>query len=88
MGKVHHSAQKLFLKNNGPQRKTVKNLGISLSTEHHIKQFRESQETFVRKGQGQKLIMDGHDLQALRQHYRHNSVVDIAAWAREKNHYL
>ncbi|XP_029947370.1 uncharacterized protein LOC115388384 [Salarias fasciatus] len=74
-------------KNNVPQRKIAKNLGIALSTVHNIiKRFRESGQITVRKGQGRKPILTGCDIQALRQHCMENkldSVVEITAWAQK-----
>ncbi len=40
----------------------------------------------MRKGQGQRPLLDAHGLQALRRHcitHRHDSVIDITKWAQE-----
>ncbi len=73
------------LKNNVPQYQTAKALQISSSKEHNIiKQFRETVEISVRKGQGRRPLLDACGLQALRRHiitHRHDSVIDITKWA-------
>ncbi len=75
------------LKNNVPQCQIAKALQISSSTVHNIiKRFRETGEISVRKGQGQRSLLDAHGLWALRRHYithRHDSVIDITKWAQE-----
>ena len=49
------------------QRKIKKNLGLSQSRVHNIvKRFRESGEISVRKDQGRKPLLKGHDHRALR----------------------
>ncbi|KAK3517105.1 hypothetical protein QTP86_004039 [Hemibagrus guttatus] len=69
------------------QRKIAKSLKLSSSTVHNIIQrFRESGTISVRKGQGQKTILDARDLQALRRHcitYRNATVMEITTWAQE-----
>ncbi|KAK3553990.1 hypothetical protein QTP70_019031 [Hemibagrus guttatus] len=69
------------------QRKTAKSLKSSSSTMHNIIQrFRESGTISVRKGQGQKTILDARDLRALRRHcitYRNATVMEITTWAQE-----
>jgi len=62
------------------QSKIVKNFGLSASTEQNIvKRFRESGETSVLKGQGQKPLLE--ELGALRQHCmrnRHATMINTA----------
>ncbi len=57
------------------------------STVHNIiKRFRETGEISVRKGQGQRPLLDARGLPALRRHFithRHDSVIDITKWAQE-----
>uniref|UniRef100_A0A9J8B971 Transposase Tc1-like domain-containing protein n=1 Tax=Cyprinus carpio carpio TaxID=630221 RepID=A0A9J8B971_CYPCA len=69
------------------QRKIAKSLKLSSSTVHKIIQrFRESGTISVRKGQGRKTILDGHDLWALRWPsitYRNATVMEITTWAQE-----
>ncbi len=69
------------------QRKNEKSLKLSSSTVHNIIQrFRESGTISVRKGQGQKTILDARDLRALRRHcitYRNATVMEITTWAQE-----
>ncbi len=69
------------------QRKIAKSLKLSSSTVHNIIQrFRESGTISVRKGQGQKTILDARDLRALRRHcitYRNATVIEITTWAQE-----
>ncbi len=69
------------------QRKIAKSLKLSSSTVHNIIQrFRESGTISVRKGQGQKTILDARDLRALRWHcitYRNVTVIEITTWAQE-----
>ncbi len=69
------------------QRKIEKSLKLSSSTVHNIIQrFRESGTISVRKGQGQKTILDARDLRALRRHcitYRNATVMEITTWAQE-----
>ncbi|KAK3529761.1 hypothetical protein QTP86_003036 [Hemibagrus guttatus] len=69
------------------QRKIAKSLKLSSSTVHNIIQrFRESGTISVRKGQGQKTILDARDLWALRRHcitYRNATVMEITTWAQE-----
>ncbi|KAK3560817.1 hypothetical protein QTP86_019501, partial [Hemibagrus guttatus] len=51
-----------------------------------IQRFRESGTISVRKGQGQKTILDARDLRALRRHcitYRNATVMEITTWAQE-----
>ncbi len=76
-----------YFKNNVPQRQIAKALQISSSTVRNIiKSFRENGEISVRKGQGQRPLLDACGLQALRQHcitHRHDSVIDITKWAQE-----
>ncbi len=71
-----------YFKNNVPQHQIAKALQISSSTVHNIiKNFRETGEISVRKGQGRRLLLD-----ALRRHcitHRHDSVIDITKWAQE-----
>ncbi len=77
----------VYFKNNVPQRQIAKALQISSSTVHNIiKRFRESGEISVRKGQGQRPLLDACGLRALRRHcitHRHDSVIDITEWAQE-----
>ncbi len=67
--------------------KIAKALQISSSTVHNIiKRFRETGEISVRKGQGQRPLLDARGLRALRRHcitHRHDSVIDITKWAQE-----
>ncbi len=76
-----------YFKNNVPQRQIAKALQISSPTVHNIiKRFRETGESSVSKGQGQRLLLDACGLQALRRHcitHRHDSVIDITKWAQE-----
>ncbi len=69
------------------QRKIAKSLKLSSFTVHNIIQrFRESGTISVRKGQGQKTILDARDLRALRRHcitYRNATVMEITTWAQE-----
>ncbi len=69
------------------QRRIAKSLKLSSSTVHNIIQrFRESGTISVRKGQGQKTILDALDLRALRRHcitYRNATVMEITTWAQE-----
>ncbi len=69
------------------QRKIEKSLKLSSSTVHNIIQrFRESGTISVRKGQGQKTILDARDIRALRRHcitYRNATVMEITTWAQE-----
>ncbi len=59
----------------------LKALEISSSTVHNIiKRFRETGEIFLRKGQGQSLLLDARGLWARRRHcitHLHYSVIDI-----------
>ncbi len=51
-----------------------------------IKRFRETWEISVRKGQGQRHLLDARGLRALRWHcitHWHDSVIDITKWAQE-----
>ncbi len=74
-------------KNNVPQHQIAKALKISSSTVHNIiKRLRETGETSVRKGQGQRPLLNARGLRALRGHWithRHDSVIDITKWAQE-----
>ncbi len=76
-----------YFKNNIPQCQVAKALQISSSTVHNIiKQFRETGEISVRKGQGQRPLLETCGLWALRRHcitHRHDSVIDITKWAQE-----
>ncbi len=76
-----------YFKNNVPQRQIAKALQISSSTVHNIiKRFRETGDISVRKGQGQRTLLDARGLRALRWHcitHRHDSVIDITKWAQE-----
>ncbi len=76
-----------YFKNNVLQRQIAKALQISSSTVHNIiKSFRETGEISVRKGQGQRPLLDACGLRALRRHcitHRHDSVIDITKWAQE-----
>ncbi len=76
-----------YFKNNIPQHQIAKALQISSSTVHNIiKRFRETGEICVRKGQGQRPLLDARGLWALRRHcitHRHDSVIDITKWAQE-----
>ncbi len=75
-----------YFKNNVPQRQIAKALQISSSTVHIIKRFRETGEISVRKGQGQRPLLDARGLWALRRHcitHQHDSVIDIPKWAQE-----
>ncbi|XP_041641385.1 uncharacterized protein LOC121508528 [Cheilinus undulatus] len=91
MGTPHSERLRLKIvqqfQNNVPQREIAKNLGMSASTVHNIiKRFRESGGITVRKGQGRKPILDVRELRALKQHCiqnRHDTVVDITAWAQK-----
>ncbi len=83
--RVHKKIVEYF-KNNVPQRQIAKALQISSSTVHNIiKKFRETAEISVRKGQGQRPLLDAHGLRALRWHCitLHDSVIDITKWAQE-----
>ncbi len=70
-----------------PQRQIAKALQISSSTVHNIiKRFRETGEISVRKGQGQRPLLDARGLWALRRHcitHQHDSVIDITKWAQK-----
>ncbi len=76
-----------YFKNNVPQRQIAKALQMSSSTVHNIiKRFRETGETSVRKGQGQRPLLDARGLRTVRRHcitHRHDSVIDITKWAQE-----
>ncbi len=76
-----------YFKNNVSQRQIAMALQISPSTVHNIiKRFRETGEISVRKGQGQKPLLDARGIWARRQHcitHRHDSVIDITKWAQE-----
>uniref|UniRef100_A0A9J8AAK4 Transposase Tc1-like domain-containing protein n=1 Tax=Cyprinus carpio carpio TaxID=630221 RepID=A0A9J8AAK4_CYPCA len=69
------------------QRKIAKSLKLPSPTVHNIIQrFRESGTISVRKGQGQKTILDACDLRALKRHcitYRNATVMEITTWAQE-----
>ncbi len=84
--RVHKKIVEYF-KNNVPQCQIAKALQISSSTVHNIiKRFRETGEISVRKGQGQRPLLDARGLRALRRHcitHRHDSVTDITKWAQE-----
>ncbi len=83
--RVHKKIVEYF-KNNVPQRQIAKALQISSSTVHIIKRFKETGEISVRKGQGQRPLLDARGLRALRRHcitHRHDSVIDITKWAQE-----
>ncbi len=70
-----------YFKNNVPQRQIAKALQISSYRVHNIiKRFRETGEISVRKGQGQRPLLDARGLLALRRHcitHQHDSVIDI-----------
>ena len=74
-------------KHNVSQHKIAKNLGLSPSTVHNIvKIFRESGEIIVCKGQGQKLLLNARNHQALRRYClrnRHATMMDMVTWAQE-----
>ncbi len=76
-----------YFKNSVPQHQIAKALQISSSTVHNIiKRFGETGEISVRKGQGQRPLLDARGLRALRRHcitHRHDSVIDITKWAQE-----
>ncbi len=76
-----------YFKNNIPQHQIAKALQISSYTVHNIiKRFSENGEISVRKGQGQRPLLDARGLRALRRHcitHRHDSVIDITKWAQE-----
>lgn len=63
------------------------NMSSSSTVDNIMKRFWESGEIYVCKGQGQNIILDAPPkLQGLRWHCiknRHDSVMDIAAWAQE-----
>ncbi len=84
--RVHKKIVEYF-KNNVPQRQIAKALQISSSTvQNIIKRFRETGEISVRKGQGQRPLLDARGLWALRWHcitHRQDSVIDIIKWAQE-----
>ncbi len=84
--RVHKKIVEYF-KNNVPQRQVAKALQISSSTVHTIiKRFKETGEISVRKGQGQRPLLDARGLRALRRHcitHLHDSVIDITKWAQE-----
>ncbi len=84
--RVHKNIVEYF-KNNVPQCQIAKDLQLSSSTVHNIiKRFRETGEISVRKGQGQRPLLDARGLRALRRHcitHRHDSVIDITKWAQE-----
>ncbi len=84
--RVHKKIVEYF-KNNVPQRQIAKALQILSSTVHNIiKRFRETGEISVRKGQGQRPLLDAWGLRALRRHcitHRHDTVIDITKWAQE-----
>ncbi|KAK3573599.1 hypothetical protein QTP86_030014, partial [Hemibagrus guttatus] len=68
------------------QRKILKSLKLSSTVHIIIQRFRESGTISVRKGQGQKTILDARDLRALRRHcitYRNATVMEITTWAQE-----
>ena len=70
--------------NNVSENTIERNLGISSSTVHNIKRFRESGEISAHKGQGQKPTLNACDLRSLRQHSikKQHSVKDITTWAQ------
>ncbi len=74
-------------KNNVPQCQFANALQISSSTVHNIiKRFSETGEISVRKGQGQRYLLDARGLRDLRPQcitHRHDSVMDITKWAQE-----
>ncbi len=76
-----------YFKNNVLQRQIAKALQISSSTVHNIiKRFRETGEISVRKGQGQRPLLDACGLRAPRRHcitHRHDSIIDITKCAQE-----
>ncbi len=64
--RVHKNIVEYFT-NNVPQRQIAKALQISSSTVHNIiKIFRETGEISVRKGQGQRPLLDARGLRTLR----------------------
>ncbi len=72
-------------KNNIPQCQIAKALQIS-SVHNIIKNFRETGEISVHKGQGQIPLLDARGLRALRRHcipHQHDSVIDFTKWAQE-----
>ncbi len=79
--------RKKIVENNIPQHQIAKALQISSSTVHNIiKRFRETGEISVRKGQGQRPLLDARGLRALRRHcitHRHDSVIWHTKWAQE-----
>ncbi len=65
-----------YFKNNIPQCQIPKALQFSSSTVHNIiKRFRETGYISVRKGQGQRHLLDPRGLWALRQHCHHSLAV-------------
>ncbi len=76
-----------YFKNNVPQCQIAKALQISSSTVHNIiKRFRETGEISVHMKQGQRPLLDAHDLWDLRPHcitHLHDSVIGISKWAQE-----
>ncbi len=60
-----------------------------LCKSHHLQcitSSKDSGEISVRKGQGQRPLLDARGLRALRRHcisHRHDSVIDITKWAQE-----
>ncbi len=76
-----------YFKNNVPQHQIAKALQISSSTVHKIiKIFRGTGEISLRKGQGQRPLLDARGLRALWRHcitHLTNSVSDITKWAQE-----
>ncbi len=85
--KLQKGVKYVTFTNNIPQRQIAKALQISSSTVHNIiKRFRETGEVSVRKGQGQRPLLDVCGLRALRRHcitHQHDSVIDITKWAQE-----
>ncbi len=76
-----------YFKNNVTQCQIAKALQISSSTVHNIiKQFRETGDISVHKGQGRRHLLDARGLQALRRHcttHLHDSVIHITKWGQE-----
>ncbi len=76
-----------YFKNIVSQHQIAEALQISSSTVRNIiKRFRETGEISVRKGQGQRRLLDARGLQARRQHcitHRHDSVIDITKRAQK-----
>ncbi len=76
-----------YIKSKAPKCQIAKALQIASSTVHNIiKRLRETEEISVRKGQGQRPLLDPCGLWALSRHcftHQHDSVIDIIKWAQE-----